>query len=241
VGTSFSTPLVAATAALMFSAYPALTVADMLTLMQDSARSFPTTGGGDPQDVPVPAACVAGLRSAQSECYCTTSTCGRGMLDAGRALRAVAALVTVPRFTASADYATPGTTVALSAASIQKPAANTITGYRWDITAGSDIASFLVGTASTITASGQNASLITSAGKSGVVTVQLIVTDNTGDHSVSQNIVVGAASTSTVSSTGTTSGGGGGAITGLGGLAWLAGLGLAVIALARSRRQHAAG
>jgi hypothetical protein len=163
------------------------------------------------------------------------------MLDAGRALRAVAALVTVPRFTASADFATPGTTVALSAANIQKPAANTITGYRWDITAGSDIASFLVGTANSVTATGQNASLITSAGKSGVVTVQLIVTDNAGDHSVSQNIVVGAASTSTVSSTGTTSGGGGGAIAGLGGLAWLAGLGLAVIALARIRRQRAAG
>jgi serine protease len=240
VGTSFSTPLVAATAALMFSANPALSVADMLTLMQDSARAFPTTGGGDPQDVPVPVACVAGRLVEQSECYCTTSTCGRGMLDAGRALRAVAALVTVPRFTTSADYATPGTTVALSAAGIQKPAANTITAYRWDITAGSDIASFLVGTTNAVTATGQNASLSTTAGKNGVVTVQLTVTDNTGDHSVSQNIVVGSVGTSTVSTPAPSSGGGGGAIAGLGGLAWLAGLALAVVALARTRRQRQA-
>ncbi|MFM2066529.1 MAG: hypothetical protein RLZZ584_1438 [Pseudomonadota bacterium] len=236
VGTSFSTPLVSATAALMFSAYPALGVADMLTIMQRSTRPFPTTGGGDPLDVPVPVACVAGRLNEQSECYCTTGTCGAGMLDAGAALRAVAALVTVPSFTASADHTTPGTTVALYAGGIQKPAANTITGYRWDITAGSDIASFLVGTASATTTTGASASLATTAGKAGTVTVQLTVTDNTGDHSTSQNIVVGQPVSTPVSSTPTT-GGGGGAFAGLGGLLWLGGLALGVLALARQQRQ----
>ncbi|MFM2120528.1 MAG: hypothetical protein RL722_1996, partial [Pseudomonadota bacterium] len=96
VGTSFSTPLVSATAALMLSANPGLSPAQLNSLIQSSARGFPTTGGGDPQtpdalpgQVPICGSPTASTE--QHECYCTTTTCGAGMLDAGAAVRAAAA------------------------------------------------------------------------------------------------------------------------------------------------------
>ncbi len=92
LGTSFSAPLVAGTAALMLSAKPALTPAEVLATLRASARPFPTTGGSDSDGVPTPQ-CVAprpvgSPQVDQGECYCTTSTCGAGMLDAGAAVRA---------------------------------------------------------------------------------------------------------------------------------------------------------
>jgi serine protease len=78
LGTSFASPLVAGTVALMISANPAITPAEVLTVLKSTARPFPT--GGVP-------ACHAPTNVAQSsECYCTTSTCGAGMLDARAAV-----------------------------------------------------------------------------------------------------------------------------------------------------------
>lgn len=86
LGTSFSAPLVAGTAALMFSVRPDLTPAEVRSLMRASARAFPTSGAdaGTPQ-------CAAPNGGEQLECYCTTSTCGAGMLDARAAVAAAAA------------------------------------------------------------------------------------------------------------------------------------------------------
>ena len=84
LGTSFSAPLVSGTVALMLSAQPSLTPAQVKAKLQASARPFPTTGGV--ADAP---ACPA--RSPTSGgCYCTTSTCGAGMLDAHAAVLSVA-------------------------------------------------------------------------------------------------------------------------------------------------------
>ena len=92
LGTSFSAPLVAGTAALVLSAKPTLTPAEVLATLRASARPFPTTGGSDSDGAPTPQ-CVAPRPAGspqvdQGECYCTTSTCGAGMLDAGAAVRA---------------------------------------------------------------------------------------------------------------------------------------------------------
>ncbi len=95
LGTSFSTPLVAGTAALMLSAQPTLTPYQVRVLLQSTARPFPTTGG-DTSSGPV-AQCAApqsdsfGNPIEQLECYCTTDTCGAGMLDAGAAVTAASA------------------------------------------------------------------------------------------------------------------------------------------------------
>lgn len=85
VGTSFSAPLVAGTAALMLSVQPSLTPAQVTTLLQKSARAFPTTGA----EATVQICHAPSSNVEQLECYCTTSTCGAGMLDTAAAIAAV--------------------------------------------------------------------------------------------------------------------------------------------------------
>jgi Subtilase family len=91
VGTSFATPLVAGTVALMLAAQPALTPREVRIVLQSTARPFPTTGGDNGDGTPVPQ-CQAPQYDAlgkpidQLQCYCTTDTCGAGMLDAGAAV-----------------------------------------------------------------------------------------------------------------------------------------------------------
>ena len=88
IGTSFAAPMVSGTAALMLSLDSSLTPASVKSLLQSSARTFPTSGGSAGIGT-----CQAPSGSTeQDECYCTTSTCGAGMLDASAALSAVAAL-----------------------------------------------------------------------------------------------------------------------------------------------------
>ena len=86
LGTSFAAPLVAGTVGPMLSVKPSLTPAQVRTLLQATARACPTTGGtaGTQQ-------CIAPNGVDQLECYCTTTTCGAGMLDAAAALAAAEA------------------------------------------------------------------------------------------------------------------------------------------------------
>ncbi|MCV2370369.1 S8 family peptidase [Roseateles oligotrophus] len=86
VGTSFSAPIVAGTVALMLSAKPALSSTEVLSILQRTARPFVSTGA-----TAGTAQCVAPTASEQLECYCTTSTCGAGMLDASAAVAAAVA------------------------------------------------------------------------------------------------------------------------------------------------------
>jgi len=95
-GTSFSAPLVAGTAALMFSVQPGLSPSSVRALMQQSARPFPTSGAEDGGD-PIPQCTAPQFDEManpidQGQCYCTTSTCGAGMLDTGAAVAAAAGL-----------------------------------------------------------------------------------------------------------------------------------------------------
>lgn len=81
VGTSFSSPLVAGTAALMLSVRPTLTPDEVRSKLQASARPFPTSGST--ADV---VQCNALTSNHGEECYCNTATCGAGMLDAAAAV-----------------------------------------------------------------------------------------------------------------------------------------------------------
>ncbi len=87
IGTSFSAPQVTGVAALMLSINASLWPDELRTLLRSSARAFPTTSTD-----PTVTTCVdpASLPAAtdQLECFCTTTTCGAGMLDAGAAVRA---------------------------------------------------------------------------------------------------------------------------------------------------------
>jgi serine protease len=94
VGTSFSAPLVSGTAALMLSVQPALTPQQVRQVLQATSRLFPTTGGDNGDGTPVPQCAVPQYDSLgnpvdQLQCYCTTYSCGAGMLDAGAALSAL--------------------------------------------------------------------------------------------------------------------------------------------------------
>jgi subtilisin family serine protease len=93
-GTSMSAPHVAGVASLMLSVNPALTPAQVLSMMQTTARPFPVVGG---------ATCPSSF-----SCNCTTSLCGAGLLDAGAAVAmavpAVATALPVYRFNAAGVY-----------------------------------------------------------------------------------------------------------------------------------------
>ena len=88
-GTSFSAPLVAATVALMLSARPNLTPAQIIDGLKRGARPFPSSGASNAPDLtPVPM-CHTPDGIDQEQCYCSTGLCGAGMLDALAAVQAV--------------------------------------------------------------------------------------------------------------------------------------------------------
>ncbi len=167
VGTSFAAPLVAGTAALMLSVNPSLKPAQIKNLLQLHARPFPAR----PVDAIEPA-CVAPSAEPQDECYCTTTTCGAGLLDAQAAVAAAAASVPpVVTINASATSVPLGTSVELSN-NATLGQGKTITSYNWSMGSGANLASFSGGT------NGATAKLDT-VGK-GQVTINLTVTDSAG-------------------------------------------------------------
>ena len=90
LGTSFSAPLVAGVAALALSLHPEMTPQEVRELLRATARPFPAVGSipsssGAPECTQ-PQYNLMGMPVDQLECYCTTATCGAGMLDAGAAL-----------------------------------------------------------------------------------------------------------------------------------------------------------
>ena len=178
LGTSFSTPLVAGTIGLMFSANPTLTPAQVLAALKATARAFPTTGSG----VGV-SACTAPTSVAQgSECYCTTSTCGAGLLDAGAATAAAAAIHA--SIGASATAVTAGATVTLDGSgSWPSGGASANLTYQWAITSGAASASLTSSTSSAAT-------LRTNA--AGTVVVSLTITDSAGKQA-SNNVTLSVA------------------------------------------------
>ena len=101
VGTSFSTPLVAGVAALALSAHPAMTPEEVKQRLQGTARPFPPLGSiGSSSTAPectLPQYSLRGMPIDQVECYCTTTTCGAGMLDAGAALGGAESRASEPR------------------------------------------------------------------------------------------------------------------------------------------------
>ena len=108
LGTSFSAPLVSGTVALMLAAQPSFTPAQILAQLQISARSFPTQGSVNSDGTPV-LQCVApqpigSPQVDQLECYCTTKTCGAGMLDAGAAVLSVSGGTSPRRVTLTEFY-----------------------------------------------------------------------------------------------------------------------------------------
>jgi len=170
VGTSFSAPLVAGTVALMLSVNPTLTPANVQSILQTSAAPFPVrpSGSSIPQCLP-PSATI------QDECYCTTSTCGAGMLDANAAVTAVTAPATTqPLIFATPAAPAPNVAIALDGSTSVLATGRTIanTGYKWTLVDPGGIASL----AGVVPAIGPTATVNTIG--EGRFTVQLELTDS---------------------------------------------------------------
>ncbi len=227
LGTSFSTPLVAGTVALMLSANPALTNADVVRILEGTARPFPTVSDTTPQ----PAVCTvpaAGSTTTQDECICTTGTCGAGMLDAG---------VAVARAYAEAGHASAGPVadITSTASTLQVGAMLTLDGtgsalgsggaaissYTWSLPDHDGLVSLGGTSGSTTTLTGLAA---------GSTHVMLKITDANG---LSSQYTVAI----TVTSKPVTTGGGGGGGGGAANPAWLAALAFAGLLL-RPRAQR---
>ncbi len=205
LGTSFATPMVAGTVALMLAAQPNLTNQQVITILKSTARPFPTSSDTSP----TPPVCTTPTSNSagQNECICTTSTCGAGMLDAGAAVTLAAA--TAPTYTAPTAVVSPttasvavGSTVTLSGTGSTVGSSGTALTYQWTI---ADSDSFVTLGSST------SSSVVVTGSSAGTAKVRLTVFDATSGQSSSADVsvtVTGASSSG--GSGGSSSGGGGG-------------------------------
>jgi serine protease len=139
VGTSFASPMVAGVAALMLASNPALTPSELIARLQSSALPFPTTSPTSPTPPMCQLASTATDTngnytdtSQASECFCTTATCGAGMLNAGAAV--VAAEGIAVQITLSSTTGSPGQHIALNGSGSTASTGDTITSYQWTTT-----------------------------------------------------------------------------------------------------------
>ena len=221
LGTSFSAPLVAGTVGLMLSVKPTMTPAEVKSTLQASARPFPTTGGS-PGTLPCNAP-VAGVD--QLECYCTTTTCGAGMLDAHAAV--IAAIGVQARLSVTTAAPIAGQPVSIASTSVI--GAGQSATYLWTITSAGT-------TGATITGANNGSTVTVTPTAAGVFTISLTTTDNNGYVSTASTAVTVAA---VVVMPPPSSGGGGGAL-GTGWLLLLLSAVLALAALSRFERRGAA-
>ena len=226
VGTSFSAPVVSGIIGLMATVRPSLTAAEAIQILKGTARAFPTTGGGSAADGNPPQ-CKAPSSTAQDECYCTTATCGAGMVDAANAVSAALTLNGGAVLLSESPSAgvVAGQTLTLTLSSIGFASNQVITGANWSIVNnGGVVSSFASSNVSTAT-------IVPSA--AGTFSVRVDATDNTGKvytQTATINVTAAPAVTVPVGGSGGGSSGGGGSVSAL----WLAGLLLAALALRRS-------
>jgi serine protease len=124
-GTSFSSPMVAATASLMLAVNPSLTPAQLIERIQSSARPHVVVDGSS--------ACSA---ANPEVCNCTTATCGAGLLDTAAAVQAAnpgAVPVAAIRPVVSPAV---GASVVLDGSESIASSGATLVGYAWTQTQG---------------------------------------------------------------------------------------------------------
>ncbi|MBA3624338.1 MAG: S8 family serine peptidase [Methylibium sp.] len=174
VGTSFSAPLVSGAAALMLAVQPGLTPDELRARLQATARTFPTTGAvsGTPQCT-APRFDNRGDPIDQLECYCTTETCGAGMLDARAAVQAALGIVARISLVGDGDPKA-GEPLTLGTSDSLLPDGRSIAGVQWTLVEDGGIVDGF-----DTPANAPTVQLTPSAG--GEFTVRVRVEDNEGD------------------------------------------------------------
>jgi serine protease len=226
----------------MASRNPALTPAGITALLKSTARPFTTDGADNLLGIPV-RSCDQPNRFSpndpdnfglDAQCYCTTTTCGAGMLDAGAAVQAAAVGAAAGTgLNIGLRVADPAAGDTLQFYVSGLGAAATAVSHRWQLLDGGGAASGFSGATNAATAA-----LPTTAG--GTVRVRLSVVDNLGvSRSETLSVVVrgtgagGGTGGGGSTGGGTAGSGGGGAMS----APWLAGLALAVALLSVHRRR----
>lgn len=177
-GTSFSTPIVSGTIALMLAADPRLQSDDVAAILRRTARSFPSGPAGEPF-------CSPGTGIA-GRCVCTTATCGAGMLDAGAAVKA-ALNGPHPRIVASTPTPVAAAAFVLDGSTSLARKDSSLVAWKWTLVDGGGIV-----TAADLQSPAQNRTAVT-ASAAGSFLVRLTVTDATGRlAALDQLITVGA-------------------------------------------------
>lgn len=185
VGTSFSAPIVSGIAALMVAVNGNLETAQLIDRLQEGTTAFPSDP--DLSNCHVP----ANTSDLQTECNCTTLTCGAGMANAVGAV--AAALRPIAVITAPTSVA-PGQDVSFQGGGSSAANGRIINVYSWSIVKGGATPPGISG-ADTATAT-------LTAPASGSYTASLTVTDDAGQEDTT-SVVVAVSSGSS---------GGGGAI-----------------------------
>ncbi|MGC4027975.1 MAG: S8 family serine peptidase [Steroidobacteraceae bacterium] len=191
IGTSFSAPLVAATAGMMKAVNPALTPAALTARLRATARPFPT-------GFPGVSACPAS--NPDDECICSTSVCGAGMLDAaaavGEALRPTAAAQVN-------GVVGPARVLTLDGTGSGAAAGRNLVSYTWTVvsTAGGAVMPSI--------SSANQASAAVESPTRGSYTLRLTIADNHGATDSADVTVTASGSTDSSNSPPAKSGGGG--------------------------------
>ena len=159
LGTSFAAPIVSGIAALMHAVNANLTPPQLIARLKGSATPYP-----QPVTTPATPQC-SNTSSSSVECACTTTTCGAGMVNAFKAVKAalnpIAAVKIPAGFTSgSGSFDAGGSAPACGA---------TFASYAWSSTAAIHIVSGATGSVVNVMASGAG-------------TLTLVVTDSSGNQ-----------------------------------------------------------
>jgi serine protease len=159
LGTSFAAPIVSGIAAMMHAVNANLTPPQLIARIEGSATPYP-----QPVTTPATPQC-SNTSSSSVECACTTTTCGAGMVNAFKAVKAalnpIAAVKIPAGFTSgSGSFDAGGSAPACGA---------TIASYAWSSTAAIHVVSGATGSVVNVMASGAG-------------TLTLVVTDSSGNQ-----------------------------------------------------------
>jgi serine protease len=160
VGTSFSAPIVSGILGLMASANSHLTPAQLVARLKESATPYPVSS--DPNAPP-----MCPTTNSNSECSCTTSTCGAGMANAENSIKD--ALRPIAVLTAPPPPVTSGQNVTLSGVGSTVADGHTVATYLWTV---------VTGTASLTSTDQITTSLV--APNTGTLDVRFTITDDAG-------------------------------------------------------------